>query len=64
MKRPIYDPGRDDRRDDDDPGIALFRLVAVLMVAVVVAAVAYPAVAHWYACQQLAPLERLFVRGC
>jgi hypothetical protein len=34
------------------------------MVAVVVAAIAYPAVAHWYACQQLAPLERIFVRGC
>lgn len=38
-------------------------LLLVIAVFILVAAMA-PGLQRWYACQQLAPIERLFVRGC
>jgi hypothetical protein len=42
----------------------IFAICAAIVAVPVIVQVVVPMVAHWYGCQQLAPIERLFTRGC
>ena len=46
------------------PAYRALRFITAVILALLVIFYGIPFAVHWYDCQQLAPIERAFVRGC